>query len=204
MSVAIKPVSTRSTHTKKLIANAIGFQIVWFVCVQGHSYYALLAALLLLIFHQLIFNPPLKFWKSLFAFSLLGYLGDGIIAYLFQLNYSVTYTLNYGVSNTFADSRIYSLFAPLWLMSLWFAFTTTLNYSMQWLFKSPYLTLTIAVLLVPLSYLAGIKLSGSSFSSLNNFTQAGFFLTEGLWWVLLLAGYYKLALSHSNSGTHHV
>ena len=61
---------------------------------------------------------------------------------------------------------------------------------MQWLFKTPILTIFIALGFVPLSYLVGIEISGSSLQS----TYGLFYIIEGLWWAILLIGYQKMSL----------
>lgn len=157
----------------KMILNAIGFQVVWFICVQGNNLNAAIATIALLFFHQLIFRMNLKAWPILIAFSFVGYLGDSVIANILHIQYTD------GLTHL----------APLWLLSLWLAFATTLNHSMQWLFKTPILTLLIALAFVPMSYLIGIKISGSFLHS----AYALFYTIEGLWWAILLIGYQKLS-----------
>lgn len=157
---------------KKLIVNAVGFQIAWFICVQGNNLNAALATIALLGLHQLVFRINLKVWPLLIAFGLIGYLGDSVIAKVVQIEYSEN--LN--------------PLAPLWLLGLWLCFATTLNYSMKWLFKTPYLTIFVALLVVPISYLAGINLSESTLSG----SYVMFYISEGMWWAVLLIVYQKL------------
>jgi len=202
----------RLVANKQIIANAIGFQLVWFVCVQGNSIYAVAAALALLVLYHLTFKPNLKTWKALCIFSVLGYLGDSLIAYAFQLNYAeVTSLVPSSISAEAAalstgsiESTFPPLLAPLWLLSLWVAFATTLNHSMKWVLKTPLLTTAVGLFLVPLSYIAGIKLSSSQFMlSLSDLNSAMFFLVEGLWWALLLSVYKKSQYFNNNSVISH-
>ena len=202
----------RLVANKQIIANAIGFQLVWFVCVQGNSIYAVAAALALLVLYRLTFRTNFKTWKALCIFSVLGYLGDGIIAYTFQLNYAeVTSLVPSSIPAEAAslwigsiESTFPPLLAPLWLLSLWVAFATTLNHSMKWILKTPLLTTAIGLFLVPLSYIAGIKLSSSQFMvSLSDLNSVMFFLVEGLWWVLLLSAYKKSQSFNTNSVISH-
>jgi hypothetical protein len=177
---------------KNSIINAVGFQLVWFVCVQGNDLNAVVAVVSLLVVYLIMFRTDLKILFGLIAFSLVGYIGDGIIAMLFHLDYLGSLDYN--------DHFIF--LAPVWLLGLWIGFATTLNHSMQWLFKTPFLTVFIALFLVPVSYFAGIKLSGSTFSTSIDALSSGsvpnelFFVAEGIWWAVLLIGYKKL----SNSG----
>ena len=175
---------------KKVIANALGFQVVWFICVQGNNLNAALAAIGLLCLHKLIFKIDLKAWPILIAFSLIGYLGDSVLANNFHLIYS--------------DNL--DPLAPLWLLSLWLAFSTTLKHSMQWLFNSKYLTVFIAIFIVPISYFAGIQLSGSTFSLPINSTMPywAFYIAEGIWWATLLLGYKKLTSVYEITEAQHV
>lgn len=159
--------------TGKVILNALGFQVVWFICVQGNNLNAALACIVLMIFHQFVFKINLKAWPLLIAFSLVGYLGDSIIAGVLQIRYT--------------DSL--SHLAPLWLLSLWLAFATTLNHSMKWIFKTPTLTMCIALFVVPISYLIGINLSGSALRG----SYSVFYFVEGVWWTALLLSYQKVS-----------
>jgi hypothetical protein len=188
-------VSSKLLANKKIIVNAIGFQLAWFICVQGNDFFAALAAIALIILYQMMFNTRLKTWKILIAFALLGYLGDGIISIIFNLDYS----------GSLDDGSHLSVLAPLWLLSLWLAFATTLNHSMQWLFKTPYLTVFVALFFVPISYFAGITMSGSTFSAsagsfnIGSLANGSFFIVEGLWWAILLVSYKRIAESYTAS-----
>lgn len=187
---------------KKLIVNAIGFQLVWFICVQGHTLYAVIATLALLSLYQLMFNTQSKTWKALIAFCLIGYFGDGLIATMFNLNYFGSISINQNTDVVLNQSI--NLLAPLWLLGLWFAFATTLNHSMQWLFKTPFLTVFISLFFVPISYFAGIQLSGSTFIfSSNSIPDWTFFIAEGIWWAILLMSYQKLTGSDKTAGVKH-
>lgn len=205
----------RLADNKEIIANAVGFQLVWFICVQGNNFYAIVAVLVLLLLYRFTFSPNLKAWKALIIFSVLGYLGDGLISYVFQLNYAeATGIFSSSIPNdtvalstensSYALPNPLTIFAPLWLLSLWIAFATTLNHSMKWILKTPALIIVIALFLVPISYLAGIKLSSSQFmASLNDLNTFSFFLIEGVWWALLLSLYKKTVSFNTNSVISH-
>lgn len=160
-----------SKINSKMLMNALGFQVVWFICVQGNNLYAVIATVILLALHTTLYRDSLKIWPILIAFSLLGFLGDSGIAWLLNITYT---------------DHLQTL-APLWLMCLWAAFATTMHHSMKWLFKSPFIAFVTGLLLVPLSYIAGINLSGSSLAA----PYWQFFMVEGLWWGVLLVGYQR-------------
>jgi hypothetical protein len=188
----ITQISSKLIANKKIIVNAIGFQLAWFICVQGNDLFAVLVVTALIILYQMMFNTRLKTWKVLIVFVLLGYLGDGVISIIFNLAYS----------SSLNDGNDLNVLAPLWLLSLWLAFATTLNHSMRWLFKTPYLTVFVALFFVPISYFAGITMSGSTFSTstgsfnIGSLTNGTFFLVEGVWWAILLVSYKRIAESH--------
>lgn len=163
---------------KNLIINAIGFQIVWFICVQGNNLFAITATITLLAIHQKIFKPELKRWKLLIIFSLIGYVGDNFIAMLFEVTYS-------------------GYLIPLWLLCLWLSFSTTIDHAMSWIFNKSYITLLVGTFMVPISYFAGISLSGSSLNHISDSSLFWlFFLTEGIWWSILLLSYQKTKSWH--------
>lgn len=162
----------------KLLINALSFQIVWFICVQGNSLHAALATLSLLVLHALIFKPNAKASLFLLAFAVIGFTGDNLITHAVSLSYASQH-----------QAHEVPLVTPIWLLCLWIAFSTTMNHSMRWLFKRPYSALLIGFL-APISYIAGIKISGSTL--LSPYWQ--FFVLEGCWWALLLVSY---QMSHS-------
>lgn len=181
-----------SNINRNLLTNALSFQIVWFICVQGNSLHAALATLFLLILHALIFKPNVKGSLFLLAFSVIGFTGDSLIALTVDLSYASQHHVHE-----------MPLVTPVWLLCLWIAFSTTMNHSMKWLFKSPYIAFLIGLLLVPISYIAGIKLSNSTL--LAPYWQ--FILLEGLWWALLLVVYQLLVskkASFKDSSTYSV
>jgi len=162
----------RQTNTKFIIVNALAFQVVWFICVQGNNTLALAAGVMAILFHFAIFKPD-QTERTLMAWVIgLGILGDNLILNTGFVEYSNSYTLlNFS-------------FSPLWLVALWFAFGTTLLHSMRWLLESPKLAGLLGFLVVPFSYYAGIKLSDSVLAE----GMAGylFFVLEGTLWACLL------------------
>lgn len=158
----------------KVLTNALVFQVVWFVCVLDNNAYAALSVAILVGIHAALFHISSRDWAVILTFSIVGYLGDCLIATL----------LNFQYNNDLP------FFGPLWLLGLWVAFSTTLNHSMKWIFNTPYHTLLIGLLLVPLSYLAGINLSNSD--QLNtSISYETLYIYEGIWWAFILLTYQK-------------
>jgi hypothetical protein len=163
-----------ANNTLKTIANAIAFQIVWFISVQGDNNAALMAVAVLLFLHQVLFKPRSEQWLLILIFSLVGYLGDSAIA-----NFHLLY---------YPDSI--KPLAPIWLFTLWIAFSTTLDHSLKWIFTTYSRTVLISLILVPCSYLAGINISNSQ---INN-SIILLLLNEGFWWALLLTTYRRYSV----------
>jgi apolipoprotein D and lipocalin family protein len=58
-------------------------------------------------------------------------------------------------------------FAPYWMLSLWAAFATTLNHSLRWVMRRPWVAALLGVIGGPLAYLAGAKLGALHLASLQ-------------------------------------
>jgi hypothetical protein len=159
------------------IANAVLFQTCWFIAVMTMTIYAFAAIALVLVvyFYSLNRSENNVMHRAVFliVFSLVGYLGDSLIAWKTGLIYS----------------RHLDMLAPLWLMVLWLAFATTLKFSMRWIFTNSWLTLFIGLFIAPLSYVAGIHLSNSYFIEEHRYYV--FILLEGIWWGVVLLSYKK-------------
>ncbi len=149
-----------------LVLNALLFQLVWFVAVQGNNLYALLALAFLLVAHFSLMKPDEQELRLIFAVPVVGIIADSLI-----MN---TGWIEYHNDNTFM--------IPIWLCVLWIAFATTLKHSMNWVFKTSWLPPLVGLLIVPFSYWAGIKLSGSQLL----IPMERMLLLEGLVWAVLL------------------
>ena len=170
--------SVLSKQKKINIVNAIIFQCCWFLAVLVITEVTLIALAIALIVYFYSLNSVSKnlyfMALTLIVLSLVGYIGDSIIAWQTGLVYS---------------DNIGNL-APVWLLVLWIAFSTTLPFSMTWIFIKPWLTVIIGLCLAPMSYVAGIHLSNSYFIEEGSYPT--FFVIEGIWWAILLTSYRKI------------
>jgi len=72
---------------------------------------------------------------------------------------------------------------PLWLITLWFCFASTICHSLKFLQKSKLFQVLVGGLLAPVSYLAGNEMNAVSFGlSVTN----TFVILSVLWGVLML------------------
>lgn len=81
--------------------------------------------------------------------------------------------------------------APLWMLSLWAAFATTLNHSMRWLMARPAVAALAGAMGGPLAYLAGAKLGALTLVA----PLASLTLIAVLW--LLAMGALALVVPHA-------
>lgn len=149
-----------------LVLNAVLFQLVWFIAVQGDNLYALLALLFLLVMHFTLMKPDAQELRLILAVPVVGIVADTLIMNAGWIEYQST------------DHFL----IPIWLCVLWVAFATTLKHSMSWVFKTFWLPPLVGLLVVPFSYWAGIKLSGSQLL----IPMERLLLLEGLVWAVLL------------------
>jgi len=122
------------------IANALMFQLAWFVCVQGRSDWALVATLLALILHWrfAVTNP--REWKLWLAVLLLGFCVDTALIAVGVLHFP------------HAD-----LMPPPWLLCIWIMFASTLLHSLAFLQRSLLLSACLGAVGGPLAYYAGTR-----------------------------------------------
>lgn len=160
----------------EIMLNAFAFQLVWFICVQGNNTLAFVSTFILCVFHFLYFSPGALEKKLTFILISIGIAVEFLI-----VNSGL---INYANSHHFSINEESIILPPIWLLSLWFAFATTLLHSLHWLISNIYMSAGVGLLVVPFSYLFGIKLSGSSLPLGNDFYL--FLCAEGILWSFLL------------------
>ena len=127
----------------KNIFNIIGFQVSWWGCVLGvKSGMTYLGPFLMLCFLTV----------HIILFGIIGTMIDTSMAYSEILIYNGKYTPS-------------TLFAPLWITSMWCGFSATINHSLQWLRHRYFASVLLGVVSGPLSYLAGIKFGAIEFNA---------------------------------------
>lgn len=136
-----------SRETLLLVVNFIAFQVGWFACVlgaaRGWPLLGPLVALAILAPMAWLSPRPRGFLLLLAIGAAVGLCWDSTLAALglFQ----------------FAGARLAPL-APLWIVALWMLFASTCNRSLRWLQSSVPLSVALAAIAAPLSYLAGQRL----------------------------------------------
>lgn len=128
---------------RRLIANALLFQLSWAACVLGGNSYWLAIPVIALLLHF--------FWISSWAAE-----GKLVVSVMLAGTALDSFLLQMGVFTFVGQDSL----APLWLALLWALLGTTLNHSLAWSAKPIWRALLLGAIAGPLSYLAGAELAG--------------------------------------------
>ncbi|MDK1396063.1 DUF2878 domain-containing protein [Pseudomonas protegens] len=157
---------------RKQLANALLFQLGWFICVlSGDSAWLLLGVAILLAHFRWIGSWAAE-GRMIFGVALTGITLDSFLHWL----------------EVFQFQQV-SLLVPLWLMLLWALLATTLRHGLAWSARPWWLGCVLGALGGPLSYYAGGRLAGVTFPYGTGPTLLGL----GLLWALLLPLLHVLA-----------
>lgn len=131
-----------------MLANLIGFQIGWFACVLGAAYgYPLLGPLVglpVLGLHLLWQADRSTEIMLMLAATVIGSAYDQLLLSLGLVSYSAS------IWNT--------AWLPIWMITLWVLFATTLNVSLKWMHGRYPLASLLGCIGGPLAYWGGEKL----------------------------------------------
>ena len=133
-----------------ILVNIVAFYGTWFACVLGAAYQWLLVGpisvlvLLGLHFYFLPNYPAGQECRLLITAGVLGLVLDSLQAFL-------------GVFS-FMKTGPGAWISPVWMVSLWVAFATTLHTSLHWLLGRYGLAALLGAIGGPLSYYAGAQL----------------------------------------------
>lgn len=147
----------------RLIANALLFQLGWFVCVLGGNKLALAWICPYLLFHFYYVSQTRREWLFLLAVTAIGVSLDSV-------------ALKIGMFSLPGNG-----FFPIWLVCLWICFATLIPHGLSWLQGRPVLAALFGAVGGSLSYAAGIKLGAAN--SIN--TNAAIIYWAAQWAILL-------------------
>lgn len=155
-----------------IAVNALGFEVIWTLCVVGGSWVAAIAGSAWLVMHLKYVGKPGE-WHLVVAFALLGLAIDGGLQLAGGLR--------------FEDQTLVAGLLPLWLWMLWPLFATLVHHSLAWLWQWPWMAAALGAVGGPLSYFAG--------AALTDVTLASWLLpAQALIWAVLCLGvcrYYR-------------
>ena len=156
------------SHTRWF--NAIWFQSVWFSAVLGQNDLLPLTITLIALHFLITENFALEI-RHAFLIGAIGISVDSVLSIC-------------GVFNFKNDVLL-----PLWMCTLWIAFSTTITRSLSFLHYRPILTIILGALCVPLNYGVGERVGAVEFGLDTKYT----FLTLSIIWAVLLPSLYKIS-----------
>ena len=155
-----------------ILVNVVAFYCVWFACILGavHQWPLIgpLSVLVLLGLH-FYFLPNYSAgqeWRLLIIAGVLGFVLDSLQAFFGVFSFLQTGT---GV-----------WISPVWMVSLWVAFATTLHTSLHWLLGRYGLAALLGAIGGPLSYYAGAQLGALRLNPDSTFSFLVMTLTWGI------------------------
>lgn len=148
----------------KRVANAIAFQVTWFLCILANDYIALIAVCSLFLFHYFFIVKQSREWWLILAFSTAGIVLDSVLqtTKIIQFNGAIELTSSLSI-------------VPIWMMCLWIGFATSLAHALSWFHQNLKTAAFAGATIVPINYYVGLSLSNSS-------------AVEPLWFALLCIG----------------
>lgn len=130
------------TRIQRVIVNAVLFNVVWLVCVLGGSTVAVVAVTAALFFHQHFISGDPRELILILAITMLGVAVDSSL-----------------IATQVLLSPDNSVLPPLWLVSLWAIFATTLNHSTRWFQARLPVAFIAGGIAGPLTYITGTRLT---------------------------------------------
>lgn len=132
----------------KIAINFISFQICWFSCVlmaaNDTPEIGVIITLLMVAFHLVITTGKLNTLALILIVTVIGSAWDSVLT---QQNVLV-YT-----SGVFVENM-----APIWIISIWLIFSTTLTVSFKWLYGKYWSAMVLGAVFGPLAYMGGAEL----------------------------------------------
>lgn len=147
-AIRSEPLSKASPSRRHAVANAVVFNLLWAVTIIGAANFmpwlGVAAAAAMLAGHLWIMTNGHRELRLVLLTTAIGFGADSVFAATGVLQYS--------------SGLMTSWLAPVWILSLWVAFATTLNVSFRWLQSRPGLAMLLGAVSGPMSYYAGSRM----------------------------------------------
>ena len=138
-----------------ILVNFIAFQAGWFASVLGAAagapWIGPMVLAVVLCVHFNLAERPLEEARLVLVCAAVGACFDSV----FVASGWIVYP----------SGQWHAMLAPYWIVGMWMLFATTLNVSLKWLKGRPALAALLGAVAGPLSYVAGEKLGGLTFTS---------------------------------------
>jgi len=132
----------------KIAVNFISFQIGWFSCVlmaaNNTPEIGVIITLLLVLLHLFISNRKVNTLALIFLVTVIGSTWDSVLT---QQNILV-----------YTSGVLVEYMAPIWIISIWLIFATTLTVTFKWLYGKYWSAMVLGAIFGPLAYLGGSEL----------------------------------------------
>lgn len=136
-----------------LFANFVAFQFGWFACVLGGAHglpwVGTGIALIIVAWHLMHAVRPKQELLLILSAAGIGMVFDSLLVALGWL--------------TYPSGTLIAGTAPHWIVALWMLFAITLNLSLAWLKRRPFVAVLFGAIGGPLAYLGGAKLGALNF-----------------------------------------
>ena len=149
--------------------NFLAYQLAWFACVLGAAHDLAWAGALFAVsvaaLHLALRRDPSEL-RLVVSAAAIGFLVDSALVRAQFVEFA---------------SADWNGWAPVWMVSLWMAFATTLNHSLRWLASRPWVAALAGAIGGPLAYLAGARLGALTLAA----PTPALILIAGLWAVAM-------------------
>jgi hypothetical protein len=173
------------TRTQRLLINFLAFQAGWFACVLGVAHgwtgTGTAVAMALILLHLLLAPRPAVELRLVLLVTLIGAVWDSLLAWRGLLVYAPSDT----------GLRV----APLWILTMWALFATTLNVSLTWIKGRTLLAALLGGIGGPLAYLSGQRMGAVAIPDVIPAV-----LAQGIGWAILTPLLTRLAQRYDGIG----
>jgi hypothetical protein len=129
--------------------NLLGYQLVWFIAVQGAGggawWPGVAAAALFIAWQMLLSGQPGAELRLLCAAVCCGVLADGVLSATAWASYAAP------------DAALPPGGAPVWILALWASFAMTVNHTLVYLRERPWLALLFGAIGAPVAYASAAR-----------------------------------------------
>ncbi len=153
------------------LANFAIFEAAWFACILGVAHgrplWGTAAVVAAIAWHVAISARPAPELALVGALCAIGLAAESAVA----MQGHVAYPAGQPVA----------WLAPYWMVALWGEFAITLNVTLRWLKRKPFLAAMLGAVFGPLSFLGGVRLGGARFVD-----EASALTTLACMWAVLM------------------
>ena len=143
----------RAPARGRLLANVVVFEAAWFACLlavaHGLPVWGTAAVVAAIAWHVAISARPAMELALAGALCAIGLAAESVMVALGHVAYP-------------AGQPVAAL-PPYWLVALWGEFAITLNVTLRWLKRRPWLAAALGAVFGPLSFLGGARLGAARF-----------------------------------------